>query len=284
MPSLHRGRRPPARPLAAAAAALALSLLPGCSLLQSLAAAGIERPRLTFETWSADLLDLEGVTITLRYRLDNPNSFGLDLDRLAYKLEVEGKQVVEGNLPAGVHLAPKGATPLAVPVRLRWKDLPGFGELLLTRSDVGYRVSGVAGVGSPVGPVELPFEHRDRLALPRLPGVRLEGVSVREASLTNLSLDVRLRVENGNAFPLPVGALTYGLRVGDQDLVAGGSHPLASVPPHGHATVAVPVRVSVTGAASAVARLLKGAELRMRGLADYGAVEVPVEGGTTVTR
>jgi LEA14-like dessication related protein len=283
MPPVHPGRRGAGRAALAAAAAVALAALPACSLLQSLAGAGIARPRLTFETWSADALDLDGVTLTLRYRLDNPNAFGLDLDRLSYQLEVEGRQVVEGNLPAGVHLAPNGATPLTVPVRLRWRDLPGFAELLLTRADVAYRVSGVAGVGSPVGNVDLPFEYRDKVALPRLPGVRLEGVSVREASLTNLSIDLRLRVENGNAFPLPVGALTYGLRVGDQDLVAGGSHPLASVPPHGHAIVAVPVRISVAAAAGAIAKLLQGTELRLRGLAGYGSMEVPVEGGTTVT-
>ena len=132
------------------AAALALAALPGCALFQSIAGAAFEHPQLTFESWSAEGLDLDGVTIALRYRLLNPNGFGLDVQRLGYRLEVEGRQVAEGRLPAGLHLAPKATSELAIPVRLRWRDLPGFVETLLTKAEVGYRISGEAGVGSPV--------------------------------------------------------------------------------------------------------------------------------------
>jgi len=107
---------------------------------------------------------------------------------------------------------------------------------------------------------------------------------VKDASLSTFALDVRLRVENANAFPLPVGALTYGLRVGEQDLVTGGSHPLAAVPPGGHATISLPVRLSLAGAAESVRQIMRGAEVHLRGLADFGSVEVPVEGGGKVAR
>jgi hypothetical protein len=68
--------------------ALAALLLPlcGCAFLQRIAGSGFERPRLTYQSWAADRLDLEGVTIALHYRLENPNAFGLDLRRLGYKL------------------------------------------------------------------------------------------------------------------------------------------------------------------------------------------------------
>jgi LEA14-like dessication related protein len=267
-------RRPPFTLLAPLFAAVALS---GCALVQKIAGAAFERPKLTYESWSADALDLEGVTIALHYRLENPNGFGLDLERLVYKLEVEGQPLGEGELPAGLHLAPNATTPVAIPVRLRWRDIPGFAGTLLQKREVAYRISGEAGVGSPVGTVGLPFDHRDRVVLPRLPSFSVESITVRDASLANLSLDVRLRVENGNAFPLPVGALTYGLRVGERDLLSGGTHPLVAVPPRGHATISVPIRVSLAGAAESVRELLRGAEVRLRGLADYGPVEVPLD-------
>ncbi len=262
------------RRLALGAALLALG---GCSLARAVTGAGFARPTLAYESWSADQLDLDGVTIALHYRLENPNDFSLDLRRLVYRLEVEGRQIAQGELPAGVLIRAKGATPIAIPVRLGWRDVPGFVELLVTRAEVAYRVTGNAGVGSPIGTIDLPFDHRDRVALPRPPSIRIEGVTVRDSSLSLLALDVKLRIENGNSFPLPVGALTYGLRVGERDLVAGGSHPLAAVPPGGHATVSIPIRISVLGAADSVAELLRGAELRLRGLADFGAVEVPLD-------
>jgi hypothetical protein len=54
------------------------------------------------------------------------------------------------------------------------------------------------------------------------------------------------------------------------------------VPPGGHATISVPIRLSLTGAAQSVRELLNGAEVRLKGLADFGAVEVPVDSGGTV--
>jgi LEA14-like dessication related protein len=257
------------------AAAAALSLC-GCSLLQDVLGGGFQRPTLTFETWSADQLDLDGVTIALHYRIENPNGVGLDLQKLGYRLDVEGKQVVQGELPGGLHVRAQGATPLAIPVRLRWGELPGFLELLFTRSEVAYRVSGHVGVGSPIGTIDMPFEHRDRVALPRPPSLALEGVSVRETTLTNVAVDVKLRIENRNAFPLPVGALAYGLRVGQRNLV-DGSHPLVAVPAGGNAVVSIPIRVSVLDAAEGVQDLLRGAEIRLRGLAGFGALQVPVD-------
>lgn len=270
----------PLRSATLALAVAALAALGGCALFRS--ALGLQSPTLAYESWSADQVDLEGVTIALHYRLENPNDFGLDVRRLGYRLEVEGRQLVQGDLPSGVQVRAKGATPLAIPVRLRWRDIPGFVEIFLTRTDVAYRISGNAGVGSPVGTVDLPFDHSDRVALPRPPRIGIDGISVRETSFSNLSLDVRLRVENLNAFPLPVGALTYGLRVGQRDLVAGGSHPLVAVPPGGHATVAVPVRISLAGVADSAADLLRGAEVRLHGLADFGSLQVPVDAGGSV--
>lgn len=262
-------------PLACAlAAVLALG---GCALFQSILGAGFQRPTLAYESWSADQLDLDGVTIALHYRLENPNDFGLDLRRLGYRLEVEGRQLVEGELPGGLSIRAKGSTPVPIPVRLRWRDIPGFVEVLLTRTDLAYRVSGNAGVGTPVGTVDLPFDHRARVALPRPPSIGIEGIAIRESSLANLALDLKLRVENRNAFPLPVGALTYGLRVGQRDLVAGGSHPLAAVPAGGRATIPIPIRISLLGVAESASELMRGAEVRLHGLADFGPMQVPVD-------
>lgn len=264
------------RPSALLAAALALTLS-GCAFLQRIAQGGFQPPKLTFQSWSADRLDLEGVTIALHYQLENPNQIGLDLRRLTYKLAVEGTQVGEGELPAGIQVPPRGTAAVAVPVRVRWRDVPRFTEILLNRAEVTYRITGSAGVGSALGTIDLPFDHQDRVAIPRLPSFSIESISIRNASLADVSVDVRLRIENGNSFPLPVGALTYGLRVGQRDLLAGGSHPLAAVPPGGHAVISIPIRLSTVGAAQGIADLLSGAAVRLQGLAGFDAVEVPVE-------
>jgi len=142
-------------------------------------AAGFDLADVLDAAIAADTAVLEGipdgVTIALHYRLTNPNGFDIDLRTLSYRLEVEGRQLVQGELPAGVRIRATGDTPIAIPVRLRWRDLPDFAQLLLTRREVAYRISGEAGVGSPVGTVGLPFDHADRVALPRLPSLGVEA-------------------------------------------------------------------------------------------------------------
>lgn len=269
--------RPSALPRAAAAALAAVLALSGCAAVRDLAAGAFDRPTLTFESWAARDLDLDGVTILLRYRVDNPNGFGLDLAELGYALEVEGRPIASGDLPAGLQLRARAASPLDVPVRLRWREVPGLARVLVSQRDVAYRVSGRAGVRSPIGVLTLPFEHAARVALPRVPSVRLEGVALREASFSQVSLDLKLRVGNANAFPLPVGALTYGLRVGDREVVSGASHPLVAVPAGGDAVVSIPVRISTAQAAGSVRELTRGAEVRLRGVAGFGGLDVPLD-------
>lgn len=158
---------PPSTPRLALAALLLV--LASCALVRAVTGAGFQPPSLTYESWSPQEVDLDGVTIALRYRLDNPNDFDVDVRSLAYRLDVEGHEIVDGTLPSRLLLRGHGVTWIDFPVRLHWRSVPGMVGLLLTRSEVAYRVTGRAGVGSLLGTVEVPFEHADRVALPRPP-------------------------------------------------------------------------------------------------------------------
>jgi LEA14-like dessication related protein len=256
---------------------LALLALSGCAMLQSVLGGTFQRPTLTYESFSAESFDLDGVTVVLHYRVDNPNDVALDLTRLAFRLEVEGKQIVEGELPKGLKLAANGASPLPVAVRVHWREVPDFVAMVVSKPDLGYRVSGSVGLGTPIGTVELPYEHSDRVTLPRLPTFGLDGVSVKDTGLTAVAFEVRLRVENPNAFPLPVGALQYGLQAGGKSLLSSGDHALDAVPAKGKAVVALPVRVSTLDAAEGVAELLRGAAVRLQGQAGYGPLQTKID-------
>jgi LEA14-like dessication related protein len=270
------------RTLAAALLALALS---GCALLRSLAGAAFDPPRLTYESWSAEDVGLDGVTVLLKYRVENPNAQGFRLSKVAWALDLDGKPAAKGDMPSGLSVPAKGAAPLALPVRIRWRDLPDVAALLL-RDEVGFKVSGSAALASPIGDVDLPFSREGRLKVPKAPGIAVDGIRIRELTLTRLALDLRLRLTNSNAFPLPVGALAYGLRLGGEELGAGQGHPLAAVPPGGTATVTVPVRLSLAGASGAVRRLLDGggAPLEVDGKAEFEGMQFPFEAEKPIER
>ena len=263
-------------PVLAALLALALS---GCAALESLAKSAFDPPKLEFVSWSADSLDAEGVTIALHYKLTNPNPQGFRLSRVGWALDLEGKPAAKGDMPSGLTIPSRGAAPLDVPVRLRWRDVPGLVQLVATRSDVAFKVTGRAAVASGLGDVEVPFSREGRLPLPRIPRVGIESVKVRPLSLGTVSVDLKLRVDNGNSFPLPVGALAYGLKLDGSPVATGDGHPLAAVPAHGAATVSIPVRISLAAAGPALQRLLSGdsVPVDLDGKAGYGGLEFPFE-------
>jgi LEA14-like dessication related protein len=260
------------RQLAFRVAALTVALAPGCAGLRDLA--GMQRPTLAFESASIEGLDLDGVTVVLHYRLTNPNALGLHLARLAYGLEVEGQRVAAGELPAGLQIPGRGTVPFPVPVRFRFQDLPGLLGTLLSKEEVSYRVSGVAGLDSPIGALDLPFEHSGKAPVPRPPAFAIES-----ARLDGTLLRLRLRIANRNAFPLPAGGLDYRVELAGATVARGTAAQVAPVPPGGSAALDLPVSLDLALAGRALSQALGGGspEVALRGSAGFGALKVPLD-------
>jgi LEA14-like dessication related protein len=70
------------------------------------------------------------------------------------------------------------------------------------------------------------FEH---------PRLYLVGVEVKDATLSEQHLRVRMRVENPNDRPLPVRGIDYSLRIGGEDFGSGSSVSAFTVPARGEA-------------------------------------------------
>ena len=63
-------------------------------------------------------LTIGGTEFTLSFALRNPNSFELSLGPLAYKLEAEGKTIVQGTIPGSRKLESQGEVSFSLPVML----------------------------------------------------------------------------------------------------------------------------------------------------------------------
>jgi LEA14-like dessication related protein len=266
------------RPLRVAIVASVLALA-GCAELAQVAKVAVEEPRVTFRSATLDALDLEGATVAFEWSVENPNSFGLDLASIAYRLDLEGRQAVAGDLPGGLRLPARGAAPLRVPVRVRFADVPGLARLASGKDEVGYRLSGTVGVRTPLGVLDVPVAHEGRLPVPRLPELSLEGLAVRSASMSELGLDVRLRVKNPNRFPLPAATLACGIALAGAEVGSAQARPVAPVAAGGSAVVAIPVALSLLGAGRAAAQVAQGGpvDVAVTGTASFGGVPVPLD-------
>ncbi len=259
---------------------LLLAAASGCAGLKDLARAAFKEPKLTFRSASLDALDLEGATVGFRFDLENPNGFGVDLARVGYGIDAEGTRVASGELPGGLAVPANGTSPVTFPVRVRFADVPGIVSLLgAGRDDVAYRLSGVVGVKTPVGVIDVPLSHEGRLKLPDLPRFAIEGISVRSVSLSSVGVDVRVRVRNPNGFPIPAGKIDYALAIGGAPVAKAEGARLAPVASGATSVVDIPVRIDLASAGRAATDLVRGGELQvdLTGAADVAGLPVPLE-------
>lgn len=252
--------------------------LAGCATVRDLAGSAFQRPTLTFESASIEGVDLEGVTVVLHYRLENPNAVGLRLSRVGYALDVEERRVLDGSLPGGLAIPSRGAAPLPVAVRVRLAALPGLLESLAAKEEAAYRISGDAGVDTPLGTLDVPFQHSGRIPVPRLPGFSIESARV-VGGLLSPGIALRLRISNRNAFPLPEGRLEYRVEVAGKAVARAATATLAPVAAKGSTSVELPVQVDLAAAGSALAAALQGGsvEVAVHGDAGFATVRVPLD-------
>lgn len=263
-----------------ALALAASAALAGCAGLSELARAAFQEPKLTFRSAAVESLDLEGATVGFTFDLENPNGFGVDVARVGWQMEVEQTRVAGGELPGGLAIRANATSPVTFPVRVRFRDVPGILSLLRGGKDeIGYRLSGAVGVKTPVGVVDLPLSHTDRLRLPDLPRFGIDGLAVRSVSLTTVALDVKVRVTNPNAFPLPAGKLDYALAVGGARVARAEGAALGAVAGRGSAVVAIPVRVDLASAGRVAQDLVRGGEVQvgLTGTAEVAGLPLPLD-------
>jgi LEA14-like dessication related protein len=255
-------------------------LLAACASVQQLARSAVKEPKLTFRSASLQALDMEGATVAFTWDLENPNGFGVDLARVGWNVDVEGTRIASGDLPGGLKIKANGTAPVTFPVRVRFQDVPGIVSLLGSGKDViRYRLGGTLGVRTPIGILDLPLSHEDRLRLPSMPRFALEGLAIRSMSFDAVALDVRLRVKNPNAFALPVGKLDYALAIGGAPVAHAAGAELSSVAGGASAVVAIPLRLDVLSAGRAVSDLARGGDVQvdLTGNAVVAGIPLPLD-------
>ncbi len=261
------------------ALAVVLSLA-GCAGLEQFAASAIQKPKITFRSASLTSLDLEGATVSLTWDLENPNAFGLDLAKVAWTFDAEGKRGASGDVPGGLQLRASATSPVTFPVHVRFQDVPGIVSLLGSGKDeVRYAVAATIGLRTPVGELDLPVSHSDKVRLPGVPRFALDGLSVRSIGFDAIVLDVHVRVRNPNPFALPAGRLEYTLSMSGAEVARAQSVAVTPIAGGSSAVVLVPVRIDVGSAGRVATDVARGAEVRvaLHGNASLAGIPLPLD-------
>lgn len=148
-----------------ASAAAAGGLLGACASL--LGVVGVEEPRVSVESTRVTGVSLDAADLEVRFRIDNPNDFGLNLAGLDYELEVADRTLFRGDRRERLRLEPLGEGVVELPITVRYSDVREIArDLWRGREEVGYTVRAGLRFESPVGgDLRVPVEARGDLPL-----------------------------------------------------------------------------------------------------------------------
>lgn len=253
-------------------------LLPGCTFLRSLLSQVLQPPTLSFQKADVRSVSLTGMTLDLTWKVDNPNEFGVDLAGLGYTFEVEGKRMAAGHTDKALKVAPKGTSSVTLPFEVRFAEVSDGVLALLKKTEVRWAVGGDFDFATPVGDVAVPFRKEGTAPVPRLPRVRIDGASVSNVTFSGARLEVKVALDNPNAFPLPLDALAYAVKLSGLE-IGGGRVTNPSLPAGGARTLTLPLQVSFTSAGQAVYDAVRSGRvnLGLTGSLNAGPVKVPVD-------
>lgn len=247
-------------------------------------------PLVAFEAASVEGLGFTGANLSFRGRIENPNPTPISVVRVEYALDLDGRQAARGVVASPIAIPPAGPAgngtgTVTLPVQLRLAAVPGIAATLSQDREAGYVLGGTVTFLTVAGEVRIPLSQAGTLVVPKAPRFHVDRVVLRSASPREVALEMRLDVQNPNAFALPPGRIGYGLLLSNKEVVRADvvfAEPIAG---GATAAVVVPVKISVFKAGKAVARLLipfSSVDVALRGEAVFGGVPVPLDLATSI--
>lgn len=171
--SSYRSRSAPRRTAGTFRVAAALvgaiavgGVLGACASL--LGAVGFEEPRVSVASTRVTGVSLDAADLEVRFRIDNPNDFGLNLAGLDYELDVADRTLFTGDRRERLRLEPLGEGFVELPLTVRYSDLYRVAQdVWRGREDVAYTLrAGLRFEAPVVGNLRVPVEARGELPLP----------------------------------------------------------------------------------------------------------------------
>lgn len=165
--SSYRAATGLARMLVVLAPGLAAVLLAACASL--LGVVGMEEPRVSVASTRVTGVSLDAADLEVRFRIDNPNDFGLNLAGLDYELDVGDRTLFRGDRRERLRLEPLGEGFVELPLTVRYSDLYQVArDLWRGRDEIDYTLRAGLRFESPVGgTLRVPVETGGELPLPR---------------------------------------------------------------------------------------------------------------------
>lgn len=248
----------------------------GCALLRGLG--GFRRPTLSFQRVQVKDASFGGATLELHYNLNNGNAFPMPLAGTRYRLSVEGKQIFAGQSAGGSSVPAHGNRALVFPLQLRFSELTLPLQEILRRDRLPYRAEGELRFDTGAGAVTLPWSRAGELEVPKLPELTVGEPRVEGIDAGGMVLELPLRLQNRNSYPLPIANLAGGLRIDGTDVGTVATDKFSVLEPGGQREISLPLTIQAKGVAAVMTALRRGrGRLSLEGSMRSGVTALPFE-------
>lgn len=108
-------------------------------------------PRIELSSFNVKEFSFSGAEMVARFRIENPNSFGITFSDTFYNLEVNGKEWLQTHLEQNIDVNGSGSEIISVPIRLNSSQMgSALIDLLSGQKEFDYHLTGSAQVSADI--------------------------------------------------------------------------------------------------------------------------------------
>lgn len=129
----------------------------------------VKLPKIRVGALKLNNISLSGADLALILKVDNPNIFGINLNKLKYRFDVNGRSWGTGEIAQALRITEKGEGELTIPISLNFMELGmGLYNALTRGESLSYRLNGNVNFGTTLpllGETQLSFDRDGQITL-----------------------------------------------------------------------------------------------------------------------
>lgn len=147
--------------LAGISLVLQLGSLGGCATFKPV----VERPQLAFEGLGVRGLSFNHATFVVRFKVLNPNRFGIEFDQMNYTLHLNDQPIGTGAVLEKVRVEGKEEQVVQLPIQIKYTDLTqALRGMAMAKAPSQFKLEGLVKAHSK----EIPFKEEGEFVIPSL--------------------------------------------------------------------------------------------------------------------
>lgn len=238
---------------------IVLFALSGCQSMTPKAVVQAVKPTATVAGSHLTSLDFNQIGLLFDIDIHNPNAVAITLAHFNYELLVNGVAFLHDHQSRPTELKAHDHSRIQVPVTLNIPRLTETITSLKGAKEVGYELKLGLGVDLPLlGVVQLPLSESGTVPIPQLPRVQMAGVQMKSMGLAGAELNLRLEVENPNAFTAALNTFNYTFQVNGQNWASGTAPQPLQIKPNGKSTLTLPIQLNLASGGLTALQALTG--------------------------